>query len=554
MPSTHRKSRGTWRALLVYAQLHIASCLAHSELKSDYRAPSEPSGDNASQAPSRKPTNILFIIVDDVGWNDIAFHSSPAQVPTPNIDALADGGLRMDHYYTQPVCSPTRSSIMTGRHVIHTGIYTAFINGDNKRVNLTFPMLPEYLQKLGYRTHLVGKWHLGFNEVAYLPTSRGFDSAYGYWNGAEGYYNHTTKGNIGYDFADGVDTLYDVNGTYSTYLYTEKAIEILREEHDQGNPFFLYLAYQNVHWPLEAPDEFVDQFKHIENPQRRFVAAMLSILDEGVGNVTDTLKELGIYDDTMIVFVSDNGGPTHNNEGTQSNNFPLRGGKNTLWEGGVRVPCIMRGPGVLGDRISNEKMHVTDWLPSLLSMASGGNWTDLLDPDDPPFLLGDGMDVWKFISGEAATSPRQEVLHECNPLDQTRYWSREDPSDPSDGSGYHGDALIVGDWKIVHVELNAEPGWYPPPGQNPNRTSYSVACEPPPAVNATQCMSEYCLFHVATDPCEYHDLSSEHPDILESLHARLEEYRKNAVEMVTFEGCEAVINDRGAWRPCDAPP
>lgn len=140
-----------------------------------------------------------------------------------------------------------------------------------------------------------------------------------------------------------MDTLYDVNGTYSTYLYTEKAIEILREEHDQGNPFFLYLAYQNVHWPLEAPDEFVDQFKHIENPQRRFVAAMLSILDEGVGNVTDTLKELGIYDDTMIVFVSDNGGPTHNNEGTQSNNFPLRGGKNTLWEGGVRVPCIMRG-------------------------------------------------------------------------------------------------------------------------------------------------------------------------------------------------------------------
>eukprot|EP00958_Prasinococcus_capsulatus_P020844 scaffold2761_cov391-Prasinococcus_capsulatus_cf.AAC.9 len=215
--------------------------------------------------------------------------------------------------------------------------------GGNKRLSKAYPLLPEYLQKVGYKTHLVGKWHLGHNEVAYLPSSRGFDSAYGYWNGAEGYLNHTTADPAAYDFADGLDTVYDVNGTYSTYLLAEKARAILQQEVSEGSPFFLYLAFQNVHWPLEAPEEFVDRFQDIEDPQRRLVAAMLSILDEGIGNITDTLRDLGVYDETMIVFVSDNGGPTNHFEDTQSNNFPLRGGKHTLWEGGVRVPCIIRG-------------------------------------------------------------------------------------------------------------------------------------------------------------------------------------------------------------------
>ena len=283
---------------------------------------------------SAKKPNIVMIVSDDLGFNDVSFHGSP-QVPTPHIDAIAAEGVTLMDYHVQPVCSPTRATIMSGRHVIHTGIYMPFQQGTALRLHLNYTLLPAYLKQLGYRTHMVGKWHLGQNVLAALPTGRGFDSYFGYWSGAEDYFTHDCRG--AYDLADGVRTAFEFNNSYSTFLWTQKAVEVV-EQSDAAEPFFLYLAYQNIHWPLEAPQSYIDRFANrtAGNAGRQSILAMVSVMDEGVGNLTAALKAKGIYDDTLLIFSTDNGGPTNGNEGTWSNNYPMRGGKNTIWEGGTR--------------------------------------------------------------------------------------------------------------------------------------------------------------------------------------------------------------------------
>jgi len=168
--------------------------------------------------------SIIFMVADDLGFNDVSFHGS-AQIPTPALDELAATGLVLDNYHAMPVCSPTRASLLSGRHAIHHGIYMPFSQGSALRLNLSYTLLPRYLQRHGYTTHAVGKWHLGQNELAALPTARGFDTHYGYWSGAEDYMTHTTGG--AYDLADGTKTCFAANGTYSTYLFARRAVQII---------------------------------------------------------------------------------------------------------------------------------------------------------------------------------------------------------------------------------------------------------------------------------------------------------------------------------------
>ena len=219
-----------------------------------------------------------------------------------------------------------------------------------------------------------GKWHLGQNELAALPTGRGFDTYYGYWSGAETYYTHEARGY--YDFADGLQTCRGANGSYSTSLFAERAVSIIQGHDFASRPLFLYLAFQAVHWPLEAPESVKRRFDNSTggSERRRSVAAMAALLDEGVGNVSRSLKQAGQWDKTLVIFVSDNGGPTHGFEGTNSNNYPMRGGKNTLWEGGTRVVAAVRGAGIdasLIGTVSLTPIHATDWMPTLLRYASG---------------------------------------------------------------------------------------------------------------------------------------------------------------------------------------
>ena len=526
----------------------------------------------AASSTSAAAKNIVFIVADDLGFNDVSFHGS-TQIPTPAIDELAATGLTLDNYHAQPVCSPTRASILSGRHAIHHGIYMPFGSAE-LRLNLTYTLLPGYLKRLGYETHAVGKWHIGENELAALPTGRGFDSYYGYWGGAEDYYTHSTgyhaNGEPVYDFADGTRTCFEANGTYSTYLLAARAVEII--ETAGAAPFFMYLAFQNVHWPLQAPQQYLDRFANATggDAARQAVAAMASILDDGVRNVTDALKARGIWESTLLVFVADNGGPTNGDEGTASNNFPMRGGKNTLWEGGTRVVGVVRGAGVgpsLRGTTSRAPIHAVDWLRTVLHFASDG--APLAPPAaEPPYLDGDGVNVWETLATGKAV--RTELLLECHPPDggaarggaALRRWGyRYDGADlaAADGLSVHGNAIIVGDWKYVQLgptRRDEEAGWHPPPGQDAATTKYTLGCDlaqQPTTINVTaQCIDAPCLFHVADDPCEYHDRAKAHPQIVARLEARLAELQATAVPPVKPDGCDALTVD-GALRPCDAP-
>jgi len=309
-----------------------------------------------------------------------------------------------------------------------------------------------------------------------------------------------------------------------------------------------------VHWPLEAPDDYVARFANTTggNHARNMVCAMVAVLDDGVGNVTAALKSAGIFDDTFIIFSSDNGGPTNGNEGTQSNNFPLRGGKNTIWEGGTRVVGAIMGPGIpSGGSTTYEKMHATDWLPTLVSMAAGTSWTNFIPKDEPGYELGDGLDLWPWLSGQVTKSPRDWLVYEAHP--------------DADFNESHGEALVVGDWKIIktgHTNPQDENGNFLPPGQPSGSENYLLSCgqatpREGPAEDLKECSERFCLFNVTADPCEYHNVADQHQDVVATLRKRLEAFQATAVPPVKPEGCLPIqINVTGvgpAWQPCDAP-
>eukprot|EP00947_MAST-08B_sp_MAST-8B-sp1_P001692 g1692.t1 len=543
------------------------TCWMKTEAGRDPRNSTDTSGVVVSHKPARPSTkgmNILFVVSDDLGWNDVSFHGSP-QIPTPNLDYLASTGVVLDSHHAQPVCSPTRTSIMSGRHVIHTGIYMPFEQGTAYHLDLNYTLLPGYMKKLGYDTAMIGKWHCGQNTLSALPTGRGFDSYFGYWSGAEDYYTHECRG--AYDLADGIRTAFEFNGTYSTPLWTAKAVDFIRKRaadtsataSDNGNgqanydkpqkPWFMYLAYQNVHWPLEAPQSYLDQFANTTggSKQRQAVCAMAKIMDDGIGNLTTALRETNQLDSTLIVFTADS--PTNLNEGTWSSNYPMRGGKNTIWGGGHRVAALVRGgPGVLAPSLVggtlNQHIHVSDWVRSLVHFAAddAAAFETLVPPSEPPYLDGDGIDVWPQLA--EARQVRTEVLHEAHP---------EGAKDT-----VHGDGLTSGDWKILrlgstHPEM--ETGWHVPPGLDASKVTFTLGCDlskQPAAVDQSECTTQYCLFNVKDDPCEYTNVADNHPDIIKRLVARLQQLKAAAVLPLEPQGCTPVIT-RGAWRPCDSP-
>jgi arylsulfatase A-like enzyme len=343
----------------------------------------------------------------------------------------------------------------------------------------------------------------------------------------------------------------DLNNTWTTEIFSQHAVDtIARFSPASDARLFLYLAFQNVHWPLMAPQAYIDRFANTtgNNSARQLVCAMAAFLDDGIANVTAALKRAGIYNDTLIVFTSDNGGPTHGDEGTQSNNYPLRGGKNTLFEGGTRVVGLVAGAGVIKKGYTlHEKVHATDWLPSLVSMATGGeDFRKFAPAGEPPYLLGDGVDVWPTLSA-GTPSPRDWLLLETHPEPHT----------------VHGDALIVGDWKIYRRGPDfpdVENGWFPPPGQDPAHTTYTLKCgAPQPAAqpNKTACTDSFCLWNVTADPCEYFDVAAEHPDVVAALVARLKTFSATAVPPEAGSGCtmkRVPVGENFSFVPCDWQP
>ncbi len=357
--------------------------------------------------------NIIVIVADDLGWMDLGYQGS--EIRTPRIDALANDGLTLNRFYAQPMCSPTRASLLTGNSTARLGITRALSKLVPTGLPLDQTILPQYLKDMGYQTSLVGKWHLGFRQREYLPTSRGFDSFYGHLTGGIGYWDHVHGG--GYDWARNDEVLREEG--YATHLMANEAVRVIRDR-NPDEPLFLYAAFSAPHLPNEAPEESITTYADIEDPNRRVHAAMVTELDTGIGQIVDALEEQGMLDNTLIWFMSDNGGLNPSAappaalsafttldewfgdwelpltilefarvnflEGGRDNGI-LRSGKGTLYEGGIRVPSFLYWRGKLQSRQVGDMVTVQDVLPSILSLLQS-------DAGNREF---DGIDRWSVL-------------------------------------------------------------------------------------------------------------------------------------------------------------
>ncbi|XP_013411686.1 arylsulfatase I-like [Lingula anatina] len=252
-----------------------------------------------------KPPNIVFLLADDLGWNDIGYHND--QVKTPTLDRLAAEGVKLENYYVQSFCSPSRGQLLTGRYAATTGLSNVVVGGIPVAMPLSETLISQKLKERGYRSHIVGKWHVGCYERAYLPTNRGFDSFYGIQHGRCDYYTHqrcdVVFGVCGLDFWNNTRPDSTKNDTYATDIYVEQAIDIINK-HNPSNPLYLYMAFQLPHEPLQVPAEFEGLYDNMPNGKRKTYLAMVSALDAAVAKIHQALDDNGMFDNTVIVFSS----------------------------------------------------------------------------------------------------------------------------------------------------------------------------------------------------------------------------------------------------------
>lgn len=359
-----------------------------------------------AQAADAPRPHILYILADDLGFADVGFHGS--DIRTPNIDKLAAGGARLGQFYAQPMCTPTRAALMTGRYPLRYGLQVGVIpSGASYGLATDEFLLPQALKEVGYRTALVGKWHLGHADRKYWPRQRGFDSFYGPLVGEIDHYKHE---------AHGVTDWYRNNSLvkekgYDTELFGAEAVRLI-DGHAPKTPLFLYLAFTAPHTPYQAPQRYLDMYAAISDPSRRAYAAMITAMDEQIGRVVDALAARGMRENTLIVFHSDNGGTRNKmfaGEGAvagdlPARNTPFRDGKGTLYEGGTRVAALANWPGRIAPGQADGVMHVVDMLPTLARLAGAS-----LGKSKPL----DGVDVWPALA--AAQTGRSEVVYNVEP-------------------------------------------------------------------------------------------------------------------------------------------
>jgi arylsulfatase A-like enzyme len=347
--------------------------------------------------------NILYILADDLGWADVGFRST--DLKTPTIDQLARDGAVMDQFYVQPMCTPTRAALMTGRYPLRYGLQSFVILPEQTYgIPLDEKLLPQILKESGYSTALIGKWHLGHADRQLWPMQRGFDYHYGALIGEIDYFTHKVHGTT--DWYRNNVRLEETG--YVTTLLGQDAVRRI-EQHDPARPMFMYLAFTAPHTPLQAPQEYIDRFKAIPDENRRAYAAMISAMDDQIAAVIDALGRKGMRENTIIVFHSDNGGVKSaafaGQIATQgappASNGPFREGKGSLYEGGVRAVALANWPGRIRPGKVAAPLHVVDMLPTLAGRAGA------------PTAGGkplDGIDMWRTIS-EGAPSPRREIVH-----------------------------------------------------------------------------------------------------------------------------------------------
>lgn len=342
----------------------------------------------ASSSPAA--VNVVFLMADDLGWNDVGYHGS--EIRTPHIDSIAERGIRLDRYYATPLCSPTRAALLTGRNPLRYGIDRPIETMGG--LPLTERLLPEALRDAGYQTVLAGKWHLGLEHVRYHPHNRGFGSAYGHLGPAVDYWTRIWDG--GLDWHRNGAVRHETG--YATHLIGAQAQRAIRDR-DPAKPLFLYVAFNAPHAPPQAPEASVAQYAaEIRNPLRRTYAAMVSEMDEAIGGILATLDAAGMTANTLVVWCSDNGGAAR----FGADNAPLRGGKGNVFEGGIRVPAVVWQPGVVeGGGTWPHMATAADWFPTILAAAGATP-----APDKPL----DGVNLWPALATGAAVERTQPYV------------------------------------------------------------------------------------------------------------------------------------------------
>ncbi|XP_073424086.1 arylsulfatase I [Dendrobates tinctorius] len=516
----------------------LVSLLSFGYMSWDWMKPTV-LGDSPGDEPSKfhasaplRPPHIIFILTDDQGYHDIGYHGSDIQTPT--LDRLAAEGVKLENYYVQPICTPSRSQLITGRYQIHTGLQHSIIRPRQANcLPLHQVTLPQKLQEAGYATHMVGKWHLGFYKKECLPTRRGFDTFLGSLTGNVDYYTYDNcdgPGVCGFDLHEGENVAWDLAGKYSTLLYSQRVSHILAA-HNPQQPIFIYISFQAVHTPLQSPREYIYQYRNMGNVARRKYAAMVTCMDAAVKNITRALKKYGYYDNSVIIFSSDNGGQTFSG----GSNWPLRGRKGTYWEGGIRSLGFVHSPLIKKKRrTSRTLMHITDWYPTIVKLG-GGNISDTEGLD--------GYDMWPSIS-EGKESSRTEILHNIDPL-----YNLAKTGSMEEGQGVWNTAIQasirVKDFKLI----TGDPGysdWIPPqtltnfPGTWWNLERHTDGAR-----------KSVWLFNITADPYERHDLSAQKPDVVKELLTRLAFYNRSAIP-VRYPNEDPRGNPElngGAWGP-----
>ena len=414
--------------------------------------------------------NIVYIMADDLGWKDVGFHGS--DIKTPNLDKLAETGARLEQFYAQPMCTPSRAALMTGRYPHRYGLQTLVIPDAGTYGLATDEwLLPQALKGAGYRTAIVGKWHLGHADRKYWPRQRGFDYQYGPLLGEIDYFTHSAHGKRDW-FRDNQPVKEE---GYVTTLLGQDAVKLI-ESHDPKTPLFLYLTFTAPHAPYQAPQKYLDQYKDIVDPNRRAYAAMVTAMDDEIGKVIEALEKRKMRDNTLIIFQSDNGGPrsakftgeVDTSKGTiPADNGPYRDGKGMLYEGGTRVIALANWPGhIKPGSVVDQPIHMVDMYPTLAGLAGAP-----LGKSKPL----DGLNVWPALS-EGKPSGRDEVVYDIEPFRA---------------------AVRKGDWKLV---------W--------------KATLP----------SQVELFNLAQDPSEKTNLADKNPQKVAELQQRVEVLAREAAQ------------------------
>ncbi len=440
-----------------------------------------------------RPPNIVLIMADDLGWRDVGYHDS--EIKTPHIDRMMQNGVELNRFYVQPSCSPTRASVMTGKSSVRLGVYQPIAKGTVTGLPLDEKVLPEILTGLGYQSLMAGKWHLGHTQRAYLPQERGFEHFYGHVTGGIGYWDHNHGG--GHDWQRNGVTVREEG--YTTHLIADEVVNLI-EGRDRSRPTFLFASFNAPHLPNEAPESSMDGYSEEMQFERRLHAGMVTELDVAIGRILAKLQVEGMSEDTLVWFFSDNGGLNRSanpeglrslidalitvfgtplpidglefvrkniNEGA-SDNAPLRAGKTSVYEGGIRVPSVLWAPGYLQPGISDAFVTAQDVLPTLLQAAG-------LSEGIPEGLDGDTR--WQAILSDEVKVP--------SALPPREFYVQ----------GFDGTALIRGPWKLV-LPFSPLP-WVNPPPQ---------------------------LYNIYADPSEKRDRAEDFPDRVVSMQATMADW------------------------------